>query len=159
MNQITYESPPPPWWRRLLGQGPGKKELREDLQKAVRAANENAAECQALTAELARARAALGARVVVWSRPAKRLGRVDILEAFAEPIDAGLQAAVHQELDDYLQGLLDQVSQAPSASLTADTRLHLAGGIEHLRLFQHQLLELHRKAEREDAEIADEAKK
>lgn len=92
-------------------------------------------------------------RNISWPKPAQRMPRPAVVAAFAEPLDRGLPMALHQELDDYLQDLLDQVSQAPSGAMTEATRLHLAGGIEHLRLFQKQLLDLHAESGREDADL------
>ncbi len=94
-------------------------------------------------------------RAVAWPKPAKRIPRPQILAAFAAPIDTGAGAALHQEIDDYLQDLLDQVSQPPSASMPETTRLHLAGGIEHVRLLQKHLLDLHAEASRKDAELEE----
>lgn len=108
------------------------------------------AERSALRAEQAALRAL---RNISWPKPAQRMPRPAVVAAFAEPLDRGLPMALHQELDDYLQDLLDQVSQAPSGAMTEATRLHLAGGIEHLRLFQKQLLDLHAESGREDADL------
>lgn len=94
-------------------------------------------------------------RNVAWPRPAKRIPRAQILAAFSAPIDTGAGAALHQELDDYLQDLLDQVSQPPSPTMPESTRLHLAGGIEHVRLLQKHLLDLHAEASRKDAELEE----
>jgi hypothetical protein len=93
-------------------------------------------------------------RAVSWPKPAKRIPPEQVRAAFAEPLDVGLQAALHQEIDDYLQDLLDQVSQPPSSALTEQHRLHLAGGIEHVRILQKILLDLHAEAGRQDAELA-----
>jgi hypothetical protein len=94
-------------------------------------------------------------RNVAWPKPAKRIPRPVLLAAFAEPVDQGLPAALHQEIDDYLQDLLDQVSQPPSATMPETMRTHLAGGVEHVRLLQKHLLDLHDEASRKDAELEE----
>ena len=172
-DRIEIKPEPLPWWRRFLGLGRPKAAVQRDLDQAVTLANQYAAEAEeerkgrlqaaekwaATVVELQRR------RNVTWLKPPRR-PREDVVEAFAEPLDEGLQAAVHQELDDYLQELLDQVSQAPGfatgqkgeliPTMTPEQRLHLAGGIEHLRLFQKQLLDLHEQANRREPEEKDE---
>jgi hypothetical protein len=58
------------------------------------------------------------------------------------PMDEPLWAAVHQELDDAIADALDEVTQDPGATLTAERRLHVAGGAEYLRRFQKRLLDI-----------------
>lgn len=165
-DRITITPEPLPWWRRLLGLGRPKSAIERDLQQAVAVANDYAARVAALEAhvqEVARP------RKVGWPR-GPRLERDEILGAMAEPLNSGVQAAVHQELDNYLQELLDQVSQPPGygtgskgelvPTMTPEQRLHLAGGIEHLRLFQRQLIDLNAAAQKNenDTEREDEQK-
>jgi hypothetical protein len=97
-------------------------------------------------------------RNVAWPRPATRIPANVILKEFNVPLDQGLMAALHQELDDQIQDLLDVVSQPPSATLTAEHRLHLAGGIEHLRLFQKSLLDRSAAASTADPDLDDDKK-
>lgn len=97
-------------------------------------------------------------RNVSWPRPATRIPEHVVLKEFNVPLDQGLMAALHQELDDQIQELLDVVSQPPSATLTAEHRLHLAGGIEHLRLFQKSLLDRSAAANTADEELEKDDK-
>lgn len=112
-------------------------------------------DCQRLAAEnqVQRQR-----RNVGWTRPATRIPRAKVLQEFNVPLDRGFAAALHQELDDAIQEVLDVVSQPPSSTLTEQHRLHLAGGIEHLRSFQKQLLDLAAKASTGDPELEDDEK-
>jgi hypothetical protein len=108
-------------------------------------------------------------RNVSWPKPAVRMPEKLVLAEFNVPIDQGYPAAVFQELDDKIQELLDLVTQPPHGTYTqkdgttvpafteAD-RLHLAGGVEHLRLFQKQLLDLSAKANTTDADLDDDNK-
>lgn len=145
-NNDTNPTPAPlSWWRRILRRLARATDLEAHLYIERRRAEMYRESLEALEAK----------RALTWTRPAERIPRPKVLAEFAAPLDAGLQAALHQELDDYLKELLDQVSQAPSGALTPELRLHLAGGIEHLRLFQRQLLDLHAEASRKDAELAE----
>ena len=100
--------------------------------------------------------ARLSARNVTWTRPAKWMPANEVKRAFAVAADAPLWLALKQQVEVYVEDLADQVSQAPSTSLTAEARLHVAGGMEHLRLFYKQLLELHQAAQTIDADIEGE---
>ena len=97
------------------------------------------------------------ARNVVWAKPARRLQSADVRRAFAVAADAPLWLALNQELDDYLQDQLDQLSLPPGPAMNDATRQHLAGGVEHLRLFHKRLLELHSAAQKLDADLEDDA--
>lgn len=97
-------------------------------------------------------------RNVSWPKPAVRMPAAAVLAEFNVPLDQGLPLALHQELDDQIQELLDLVSQPPGPTLTADQRLHLAGGIEHLRLFQKQLLDLSHRASTTDEGLENDEK-
>lgn len=120
--------------------------------RVVEIRNELAARRAEMSKELEEQRAL---RNVAWPRPAARIPRPQILAAFSAPIDQGLGAAFQQEIDDYLQEILDQVSQPPSGSMPESMRTHLAGGVEHVRLLQKHLLDLHAEASRKDAELEE----
>lgn len=99
-------------------------------------------------------------RNVAWVKPAKRMPASEVKRAFAVAADAPLWLALNQEVDDYLQDQLDQVSLPPASTMSEEMRLHLAGGVEHVRLFHKRLLELHAAAQKIDADLdADEDKK
>jgi hypothetical protein len=165
-SRVNITPDPLPRWRRILGLGRSKAAIEADLAAAVHVANENANMVDRLQTGR-RFEKLWGAqqpkRNVGWPK-SPRLPKEDVREAFAEPLDEGLQAAIHQELDDYLQELLDQVSQPPGyatgqkgeliPTMTAEQRLHLAGGIEHLRLFQKQLIDLNAEANRRETDEA-----
>lgn len=159
------------FFRRLFG--PSKAELRNDIEMmshrltASRICKTRAEEkLSTLNAQLSTLKAA---RNVSWTKPAVRMPAALVLAEFNVPLDQGIGMALHQELDDRLQELLDLVSQPPHGAYTqkdgstvpafteAD-RLHLAGGIEHLRLFQKQLLDLSARASTEDADLGEEDK-
>lgn len=97
-------------------------------------------------------------RNVSWPKPATRLSPKQVMAEFDLPIEKGILAALFQEFDDELQELFDRVSQPPSATLTAETRLHVAGGIEHLRLFQKHLLDLCTRASTSDPDLQEDKK-
>jgi hypothetical protein len=137
------------------------RQLRDDLAHAARehsrawgVVDENQKRHTQLAEELAALRAA---RNVAWPRPAKRLAGGEVRRAFAVAAEAPLWMALNQELDDYLQDVLDQVSLPPGATMNAEARNHLAGGIEHLRLFHKRLLELHAAAQKLDTDIEGSA--
>lgn len=97
-------------------------------------------------------------RNVAWPKPAVRMPAHAVLKEFNVPLDKGLPAALHQELDDSIADLLDVVSQPPSATLNEDQRLHIAGGVEHLRLFQKHLLDLAARASTGDPDLEEDEK-
>lgn len=99
------------------------------------------------------------ARNVAWIRPAKRMPDHEVKRAFAVASEAPLWVAFNQEIDDWLQGLFDEVSKPPSATLSEAQRLHMAGGIEEIRELQKKLLELHATAHKGDADLDDEQTK
>lgn len=146
--------------RRLFG--PSKAELQGIAQeradwadrqgKRARAAEELAERFQKLFEALE------AERNVSWPKPAARLSPKQVMAEFDLPIDTGILAALFQKFDEELQELLDRVSQPPSATLTAETRLHIAGGIEHLRLFQKDLLDLCNRASTSDPDLQEDKK-
>lgn len=95
-------------------------------------------------------------RAVAWPKPARRLNERQVLGNFNVPMDHPLWTALHQELDDAISDLCDQVSSAPSRATGREfdeaNRLHVAGGIEHLRLFQRRILDLQHRANHADPE-------
>lgn len=96
-------------------------------------------------------------RNVSWPKPERRMTDAQLRDAFNVPVDEPLFQAVMQKIDGAIQEALDVVSQPPSATLTEQHRLHLAGGIEHLRLLQKDLLDVRDAAERNnDGEEGDE---
>jgi hypothetical protein len=95
-------------------------------------------------------------RNVAWPKPANRLAPSTVRVAFDVGQDDPFWQALHQELDDAITEALDEVSKPPSATLTSEQRLHIAGGVEFLRLFQKQLLDLRHLANHADAELEDE---
>ena len=162
------------WWRRLFGPSMEslqfeiidlryRNELERDLRKAAEMREERLRKeaeqvtqrhCETLKrvqtewdkkdAEILAAKAK---RNVSWPKPARRLTMQQVAAAFNVPLDSGLMAALHQELNDQIEELADRVSQAPSATLTEQTRLHLAGGLEHLRILQKELLDITARGE------------
>ncbi len=108
-------------------------------------------------------------RNISWPKPAVRMPEKLVLAEFNVPIDQGYPAAVLQELDDKIQELLDLVTQPPHGefhkkdgstvpAFTEADRLHLAGGVEHLRLFQKQMLDLSARANTVDADLETDEK-
>lgn len=159
---ITINPPKLPWWRRLLRLGPPAAQIQRDLETAVQIANGNAGLAERLELERRRVAGlwneaeekAAARRNVAWPKPAKRMPKAQIAAAFNVPIDEPLFTAIMQEIDDQLQDLLDVVSQPPSPQLTEQGRLHLAGGIEHLRLLQKRILDHREDAQRKAASEA-----
>lgn len=96
-----------------------------------------------------------GRRELAWPRPAQRLKPEEVLAEFDLPMDNPLWQALHQELDDAIADVLDEVTQPPSALLTAERRVHLAGGAEELRKLQRRLLDLQRRANAADEELGE----
>jgi hypothetical protein len=92
-------------------------------------------------------------RNVAYTRPPGRLAEKDLRATFKIDNETPLWRALHQELDDQLQDLIDQASLEPSAAMTEAKRLHLAGGIEYLRRFQKTLLDHQALAHHHDPEI------
>jgi hypothetical protein len=124
--------------------------LHEDTKALYHKTDKRREAAEALNAQLS---ALNSTRSIAWAKPARRVAANDVRRAFAVAAEAPLWVALHQELDDYLQDQLDQVSLPPAASMTEEQRLHLAGGIEHLRLFQKRMLQLHAAAHKEDADL------
>jgi hypothetical protein len=92
-------------------------------------------------------------RNVAYNRPPGRVTEKDLRAAFRIDNETPLWRSIHQEMDDQLQDLIDQASLEPSATMTEDKRLHLAGGIEYLRRFQKTLLDHQALAHHHDPEI------
>jgi hypothetical protein len=96
-------------------------------------------------------------RALAWPKPAQRMEASDLLGEFDVPLDEPWYAAVHQELDDAISDLLDEVTQVPGPQLTTERRTHLAGGAESLRAFQQRLLQLRHRASATDPDLAEQA--
>lgn len=92
-------------------------------------------------------------RNVSWSKPARRISASDVKRAFAVPMEAPLWTALHQEIDDFLQELINDVSLPPTPVFTEHNRLHLAGGIEQVRELQKRLLDRQAHANKADEDI------
>lgn len=129
-----------------------EQNLRMRLEHEIAAEQK---ECDRLRIEQ---RIAKSLRNVAWPKPAGRMPAHTVLKEFNVPIEKGFPAALHQELDDAIAELLDVVSQPPSANLNEQQRLHVAGGIEHLRSFQKHLLDLAAKANQGDPELEEDEK-
>lgn len=106
-------------------------------------------------ASKAEARQLRDLRNVAWPKPATRITPADVSAALDVEMTNPLWQAVHQELDDAIGDALDEVTQDPGASLTAERRLHVAGGAEYLRRFQKHLLDLQQAASVKDAEMVE----
>jgi hypothetical protein len=130
-------------------------------------AQELAAKSEALKAEMAdqlrqvkqrlsdtewELRKANDARKLTWPKPERRMEAREVADEFSVALEEPWYVALHQELDDAICDVLDEVTQAPSATLTPERRTHLAGGAEALREFQRRLLELRARAD--DKEVA-----
>lgn len=124
------------------------QQLREKLEGSVRHGDALGYELVKLKAE----------RSLAWPKPERRMKERDVLGEFDVPIDEPWFVAVHQELDDAISDLLDEVTQAPSATLTTERRTHIAGGAESLREFQKRLLKLQHRAANTDDELEEEDK-
>lgn len=111
-------------------------------------------ECEVLDAHNA-AQALQAAKVVVRHVSANRMPDGDVRRAFAVDATAPLWRAVHQELDDAIQKLVDIVDTMPSAAFPETARLHVAGGLSELRDFQKQLLLANERAAK-DADLDDD---
>jgi hypothetical protein len=92
---------------------------------------------------------------LAWPKPAKAIPANEVLRAFAIPMDAPLWQALHQVLDQAIQGAVDDATQQPSATQTTDRRTYMSGGVDALREFQGRLLELQASANREDADLQE----
>lgn len=90
-----------------------------------------------------------------WPKPAKAIPANEVRRAFAVPMDAPLWQALHQVLDQAIQGAVDEATQQPSATQTGERRTYMAGGVDALREFQGRLLELQASANREDADLQE----
>lgn len=138
-------------------------DLRDQVRDALTAENEqlrkklesSVQHGDALGYELVKLKAT---RALAWPKPERRMKEKDVLGEFDVPIDEPWFVAVNQELDDAISDVLDEVTQPPSATLTAERRTHLAGGAESLREFQKRLLELQHRAANTDEDLDDEEK-
>lgn len=142
-------------WRSLAGRN---KQASEDAVAALAEARD--AICQLKAQNQTAAQTVLdlaAARNVAWPKPAKRVPPHEVKRAFAVDNDAPLWLAFNQELDDYLQDQVDQMTLPPAPGFTEESRLHLAGGVEHLRLFQKRLIDLHAAAHKVDGDLEGEA--
>lgn len=159
-SRITIAPDSLPWWRRFLRLRRPAAEIQADLDAAIRVANENANVADSLNRTVGflgkkagQLQHALAQRNVAWPKPEKRLSAQQVLGNVNVPMDHPLWTAVHQELDDAISDLCDRVGQPPP-ELGHEARIHVAGGIEHLRLFQKRLLDLNRQAGQADPEKA-----
>lgn len=89
-------------------------------------------------------------RNVAWPKPATRMKDKEVVAALTVAMDDPQWRAVHQLLDDYVGDVLDELTQDPSATLTSERRLHLAGGAEYLRRFQKLLLDVQQRGNNEE---------
>jgi hypothetical protein len=122
---------------------PSVRRLAEAKDSAVRATGAAIREMALLRATKA------------WPKPAKAIPANEVRRAFAVPTDAPLWQALHQVLDQAIQGVVDEATQQPSATQTTDRRTYMSGGVDALREFQGRLLELQASANREDADLQE----
>lgn len=93
--------------------------------------------------------------MAAWIVPEKRLPEHEVRRAFSVANDAPIWIAFNQKLDDAATDLIEVTVAEPKDETSEKRRLHAAGGVDALRNFQRDLIELQRLAQAADEEIEE----